>query len=211
MDGEVVTRQGVQVDPRRSVVEVDGRRVAPHPFRWVMLHKPPGCLCTRGDREGRPTVYELLDEADARLFHVGRLDYMSEGLLLLTNDGDTAAALLHPSSQVPRRYEVVVARPVPDDLEERLLRGVQLADGPARVESVARRRAGRRDEVLLELTLREGRNREVRRVMDELGVEIHSLKRVAFGPLDIRDLARGSWRPLEASEIAALESLNRNG
>ena len=176
-----------------------------------MLHKPPGYLCTRADPEGRPTVYDLLGADQAGLFHVGRLDYMSEGLLLLTNEGDVAAALLHPRNRVPRRYEVTVAGPLSEDLGDRLRKGVPLEDGLVRAESYRRLDGGRRDQSRLELTLREGRNREVRRRMDALGLTIHTLKRVAFGPLELKNLPRGSWRALEEHEVAGLRALERKG
>lgn len=211
VDGQVVQVQGVQVDPETSVVQVDGRRVALAPARWVMLHKPPGYLCTRNDPAGRPTVYDLLDPGLADLFHVGRLDYMSEGLLLLTNEGDLAAALLHPRSRVKRRYEITAPRPLPEGIDERLLAGVELDDGMARVESLRRLQGGKRDQCVLQLTLREGRNREVRRLMDEVGVTIHSLKRVTFGSLELKNLPRGSWRALEEHEVARLRALERKG
>ena len=137
------------------------------------------------------------------LFHVGRLDYMSEGLLLLTNDGDAAHALLHPSAETARRYEVTVAAPVDPDVVGRLLEGVALEDGPAKA-SAASLRAGRDGEQVLDITLREGRNREIRRLMDVLGLTIHSLKRVAFGPTKLGDLRRGEWRELTRTEREAL-------
>lgn len=211
VDGQVVVVQGVQVDPANSVVEVDGRRVELAPTRWVMLHKPPGYLCTRSDPSGRPTVYDLLAPDDQRLFHVGRLDYMSEGLLLLANEGDVAAELLHPRSRVTRRYEVTVALPVPDDLEDRLLKGVELDDGVARIESFRRLPGGRRDQSVLQLVLREGRNREIRRLMDAVGLTVHALKRVAFGPLELGGLPRGAWRVLEDHEVARLRARKRKG
>ena len=209
VDGRVVTVQGVQVDPDESVVEVDGRPVRLAEFRWLMLHKPPGYLCTRIDPEARPTVYDLLEPDAVSLFHVGRLDYMSEGLLLLTNEGNVAATLLHPRSEVARRYEVTVARPVPDALDARLLSGVELEDGTARVESIRHLEGGRPDQEVLELTLREGRNREIRRLMSEVGLTIHVLRRVAFGPIELGSLARGAWRPLTATEVGSLRAVNR--
>lgn len=209
VDGELVAVLGTKIDPDTSQVEVDGRRVTLEPPRWIMLHKPPGCLCTRDDPEGRPTVYDLIDPALASLFHVGRLDYMSEGMLLLTNEGSVAELLLHPRNRVLRRYEVTVAGPIPRDVGARLRSGVELEDGPARVDDFGVRAGPRPDQVVLELSLREGRNREVRRMMEAVGLTIHALKRVGFGPLELGDLPRGSWRPLDRSEIDRLRALNR--
>jgi 23S rRNA pseudouridine2605 synthase len=210
VDGEVVSVMGTRIDPDASVVEVDGRIVQLEPARWIMLHKPPGYLCTRSDPDGRPTVYELIDADLASLFHVGRLDYMSEGMLLLTNEGAVAEQLLHPRNRVLRSYEVTVAGPIPRDVGTRLRNGVELDDGPARVDDFRVHSGPRSDQVLLELSLREGRNREVRRMMEAVGLTIHALKRVAFGPLELGDLPRGSWRSLEAGEVDRLRTLTRN-
>ena len=211
VDGEVVTVLGTKVDPQASVVEVDGEQVQLEAARWIMLHKPPGCLCTRSDPEGRPTVYDLIGTEHQSLFHVGRLDYMSEGMLLLTNEGTVAEQLLHPRNRVPRRYEVTVAGPIPRDVGSRLRAGIELEDGPAWVNDFRVRPSLRPDQVLLDLSLQEGRNREVRRMMDAVGLTIHALKRVAFGPLELGNLPRGSWRSLEQAEIDRLRALNRNG
>jgi 23S rRNA pseudouridine2605 synthase len=207
VDGRVVTEQGVRVDPDRAEVEVDGRVVTlPGPV-WVLLHKPPGTICTRHDPGGRRTVYDLLAAEHEGLFHVGRLDMMSEGLLLFTNEGDVAQALLHPSRETPRRYAVLLAPPVPGDLRARLERGVELEDGLARAENVriGRPRDGRG--VRVRLTLREGRNREIRRMMKELGLRVRRLRRTAFGPVELGDLPRGAWRRLTPDETRALRTL----
>jgi len=211
VDGVLVEAPGLQVDPESSVVEVDGRRVRLSATRWVALHKPPGYLCSRGDPRNRPTVYELLPEGELRgLFHVGRLDYMSEGLLLLTNDGDAAHALLHPSAETPRRYEVTLKAPVAQATVDRLLHGIELEDGVARV-AAASLGAERNGEQVLHITLGEGRNREVRRLMEALGLTIHSLKRVAVGPVELGSLARGKWRELTDTERRALSVPDERG
>ena len=211
VDGDVVTVLGTKVDPHASVVEVDGEQVQLEESRWIMLHKPPGCLCTRSDPQGRPTVYGLIGPEHQSLFHVGRLDYMSEGMLLLTNEGTVAEQLLHPRNRVPRRYEVTVAGPIARDVGSRLRAGVELEDGPAWVNDFRVRVGPRPDQVLLDMSLQEGRNREVRRMMEAVGLTIHALKRVAFGPLELGNLPRGSWRTLEQGEIDRLRALNRNG
>ena len=210
VDGQVVSVLGTKIDPGASLVEVDDRLVQIEPPRWIMLHKPPGYLCTRSDPEGRPTIYDLMDADLASLFHVGRLDYMSEGMLLLTNEGDVAEQLLHPRNRVRRRYEVTVAGPVSKSLASRVREGVELDDGLARVEDFRVRPGGRPDQMLLELSLREGRNREVRRLMEAVGLTIHALKRVEFGPLGLENLPPGSWRSLEPGEIDRLRALTRN-
>ncbi len=206
VDGETVREQGVRVDPLRSVVEVDGRRVRPADTRWVLLHKPPRVVCTRTDPGGRPTVYDFLAPEHAGLAHVGRLDVMSEGLLLFTNEGDTARDLLHPSGGVARRYEVWLRDPVPAGLGERIEAGVELEDGPARAEQVRLTRL-EDGSTLLSLTLREGRNREIRRMLRALDVGIRRLRRVGFGPIELGELPAGRWRELAPDEIEALRTL----
>ena len=203
VDGKVVIRPGTRVKPE-SVVEVDGRRVEPSPPRWIVLHKPPGYVCSREDPQKRPTVYDLLPAELRPLFHVGRLDIMSEGLLLLTNDGEAAHRLLHPSSETPRRYQVALVGPPPPHLTDRLLAGVELEDGLAAADE-ARLDSGRgRRGATLQLVLHEGRNREVRRMMKALGVKIGSLTRLSLGPIELGGLRRGEWRDLSEVEIAAL-------
>jgi 23S rRNA pseudouridine2605 synthase len=205
VDGEVVSRQGVRVRPG-SVVEVDGQPVEPAAPRWIALHKPTGYVCTREDPRGRPTVYDLLPSALRSLFHVGRLDIMSEGLLLLTNDGEAAHRLLHPSSETPRRYEVLLVGEPPPDLIRRLLEGVLLEDGLAVADGARLEPSPGGRGTRLVIDLHEGRNREIRRMMDALGVRIRSLKRLAFGTVELGVLRPGEWRelsPEECSEIAA--------
>jgi 23S rRNA pseudouridine2605 synthase len=205
VDGDVVTEMGSRVDPERSRVEVDGRHVELSPARWIALHKTPGTLCTRSDPRGRPTVYDDLPRDHEELFHVGRLDYMSEGLLLLTNEGDLAHGLLHPSAEVEKRYEVGLVEPAPPGLARRLLEGVALEDGPAAADA-ASLLAGRGEGPVLLVTLHEGRNREIRRMLDALGARIRYLKRVAFGPVELGDLPPGAWRELRPEEREALKA-----
>lgn len=205
VDGAVVTELGSRVVPGLQTVEVDGRRAELDPPRWLALHKPPGYVCTRDDPAGRPTVYNLLPDGEVqKLFHVGRLDLLSEGLLLLTNEGDVANRLLHPRYATPRQYEVVVRAPAPPRLAERLLEGVELEDGRAAATEAAVLPGREPGERLVLITLCEGRNREIRRIMERLGATIRSLKRVAFGPVMLGALPPGGHRPLSAEEIREL-------
>jgi 23S rRNA pseudouridine2605 synthase len=200
INGTVVTELGVRVEPGRDRVQVDGRRIQPALSEWYALHKPRGYMSTRSDPEGRPTLYELVPPALQKLFYVGRLDYDSEGLVLLTNDGDTAHRLLHPKYGVEREYEVELASDIESDALDRLRRGVELDDGPARAET-ARRRSGNR----ISLTLREGRKREVRRMLAQVGHTVTRLRRVRYGPIRLGTLRVGEWRHLEERELTALQ------
>lgn len=210
VNGEVVTEMGVKVAPDDRV-ELDGRVVAPEPPMWVKLHKPGGYVTTRDDPQGRPTVYDLLPERFDALFHVGRLDLDSEGLLLLTNEGGVANRLMHPRHQVDRVYVVDVVGAVDDAVRRRLVSGVELEDGVARahtVEVVAREAAGpgvgASAHSRVRILMREGRKREVRRLFDAVGHPVRRLVRERLGPIRLGDLASGEWRELTPEEVEAV-------
>jgi 23S rRNA pseudouridine2605 synthase len=201
VNGTVVRELGTRVHATRDVVEVDGELVREARTEWYALHKPRGYLSTRNDPEGRATLYDLVPPAMRRLFYVGRLDYDSEGLVLLTNDGDTAHRMLHPSFGTEREYEVDLVRNVDPSLVERLLEGVELDDGPARAESV--RSSGPKRLVLV---LKEGRKREVRRMIAAAGHDVARLRRTRYGAVALGPLAPGAWRRLDQTEIEALHA-----
>lgn len=208
VNGAVVTTPGVKAVPGRDEVKVDGRRIgAVQRARYILLNKPRGYVTTRRDPEGRRTVLDLLGGVRDYVYPVGRLDYDSEGLLLLTSDGELAARLTHPRHEVPRVYEAIVAG-VPDDAAiEELRRGVYL-DGRRTSEADVRRGPtvgkGREQTTKLVLTLYEGRNRQVREMCARIGHPVRALQRVRMGPLSLRGLAAGAWRDLTAAEVAAL-------
>jgi 23S rRNA pseudouridine2605 synthase len=204
INGKPATELGVRVDAARDDVRVDGKRIRRAAAEWFALHKPRGYMSTRSDPEGRRTLYELVPPRMRRLFYVGRLDFDSEGLVLLTNDGDVAHRLLHPRYGIDREYDVELDRAVDDDALQQLRRGVQLDDGRARAHTV-RRKGGNR----VVLTLREGRKREVRRMFAELGYDVKRLRRVRYGPIRLDDLPLGEWRALEEREVAALRRVTR--
>jgi 23S rRNA pseudouridine2605 synthase len=211
VNGRVVTVMGVTVDPDRDAVTVDGRPVRQARPEWVALNKPAGHVVTRSDPQGRPTVYDLLP-ADLRgLFHVGRLDAPSEGLLLFTNDGDAAHRLLHPRYRVRREYRVLVAGSLADAAQRALLEGVMLEDGPARAASVRRLSGGPAGRTQLRLVLEEGRKREVRRMLRAVGYPVLRLRRTAYGPIRLGRLPAGQWRRLTGAECAALRAIGRTG
>ena len=210
VNGETVRELGTKADPLRDDIRVDGRRIKlAAERRYILLNKPRGYVTTRSDPERRPTVLDLLGIREY-VYPVGRLDFESEGLLILTNDGDLAARLTHPRYGVARVYEArVLGVPDAHDLA-RLSRGIVI-DGkrtaPADVRITgAPRTAGREPKVTstLKLTLREGRNREVRRMCDAIGHPVEQLTRVAIGPIRDGRLKRGEWRDLTESEVKAL-------
>jgi len=204
--GRVTIAGKTVTDPARDVdadsgVAVDGRYLAGPEERMVfVVHKPPGVLCTANDTHDRPTVVDLVPARGARLYPVGRLDADSTGLILVTNDGDLAQRLTHPSFEVPRTYRATVhPSPVSEHALRRLREGVELEDGrtaPARVRQL---RAG-----VLELTIHEGRNHQIKRMCEAVGHRVRTLQRVRFGLLRLDDLPEGGHRRLKAAEVEVL-------
>lgn len=210
VNGAVVTELGVKVEPERDAVEVDGKPVRPAGATWIAVHKPRGVVSTRRDPEGRRTVYDVVPPRMRRLFHVGRLDRDSEGLMLLTNDGDAAHRLLHPRFEVEREYEVEVERRLDPQTRRRLLEGVPLEDGVARAIRVSRVAAPHGGPPRVRVVLREGRKREVRRLFEAVGNPVLRLVRVRYGPVALGDLAPGAWRPLTAAEVARITATSQD-
>jgi 23S rRNA pseudouridine2605 synthase len=204
----VVRTLGTRVRPGRDRVEVDGVPVESARTRWILFHKPPGTLTTRTDPGGRSTVYDLLPKEARGLRYVGRLDQDTEGLLLLTNEGDALHRLTHPSGEVEREYEASVKGVPNAGVLRRMEEGVELEDGPARAYKVRLLRKTREGAVL-SLVLLEGRKREVRRLLEAVGCPVLRLKRVRFGPVRLGALAAGAWRELNVDEIRALKAAAR--
>ncbi len=204
VDGVVVTEQGVRVDPRSAVIRVDGERVPTAPDVVVLaLNKPRGIVCTMRDERGRPCVGDLVADRADRLFHVGRLDADTEGLLLLTNDGDLAQRLAHPSHGVEKTYVATVPAPIGRDVGRRLRSGVELEEGTVKVDSFAVLEAlpGR---ALVELTLHEGRKHVVRRLLEAVGHPVESLVRTRFGPVRLGQQRPGTLRAIDGAELRSL-------
>ncbi len=206
INGRPVTAPGARVVPGADTVSLDGRVVKPAPRRWVVLNKPTGVLCTRGDPHGGRTVYDLLPGRMAGLRYVGRLDRDTSGLLLLTNEGDLAAALAHPSGRVEREYLARVRGRITARALKRLKGGVELEDGFARPRRVRRVALGD-DRWGVTLVLAEGRKREVRRLLEAVGHPVSALVRTRFGPFRLGGLKAGGWRPARKSELAAARAL----
>lgn len=202
----IVTELGFQVDPEKDAVMVDGSRVFPEPEKhYIAYNKPAGEVTTVYDPEGRETVMDRFRGYPVRLFPVGRLDYDSEGLLLLTNDGEMMNQLLHPSFEIPKSYLTKVSNSVTED-KIRLLRSGVMIDG--KITSPAEVRLIRKDAFSTDLliTIHEGRNRQVRKMIESIGHQVVRLKRVRFGPVYLGDLPSGMWRRLTEEEIMKLRS-----
>jgi 23S rRNA pseudouridine2605 synthase len=209
VNGRVVRELGTTVDPDRDRVAVDGRPVRPVArHTYILLHKPRGVVSTASDPAGRETVVDLVPSA-ARLYPVGRLDYDSEGLLILTDDGDLTLALTHPRHEVEKEYHALLDRPLPDDALDRLRRGVPLDGRPTAPATIERAwRDGPRE--WLRVTIREGRNRQVRRMIEAVGGRVLRLVRSRIGPIALDDdLAPGAWRRLTEQEVGRLREAGR--
>jgi len=205
VDGETVLTLGTKIVPGEARVELDGKPVEESNTRWVLFHKPPGVVTTRTDPQGRPTVFSLLPEDMAGLRYVGRLDQPTEGLLLLTNEGDLLHRLTHPSFEVEREYQAWVKGVPTRDTLRQLTKGVELEDGPARATKAEVIRPDRWGAVVA-LVLQEGRKREVRRLLEAVGHPVMRLVRVRFGPIRLGSLPAGQWRELTDPEIRSLRA-----
>jgi 23S rRNA pseudouridine2605 synthase len=204
VDGEIVTRLGTKVDPATAVIRVSGRRLPPaSPHVYLVLNKPRGVVSTMSDPEGRRTLSDFVGDRSERLFHVGRLDTDTEGLILLTNDGDFAQRVAHPSYELDKTYVAEVDGVVTRATLKRLLAGVTLEDGPVEV-SAAKVVSTGADRSIVELVIHEGRNRIVRRLLDEVGHPVRKLTRTAIGPVLLRGLKRGALRELTLDELGVL-------
>ena len=204
VNGTVVTELGTKVDPTLDRVEVDGTPIRLSEARWVRFHKPAGVLCTAKDTHGRRTIYDLLPREHSSLRYVGRLDLDTEGLLLLTNDGDIANRLQHPHYKVEREYEVSVRGVLSKKDLARLRVGVVLDDGLARPVRI-RVAAPVEEYGKLTLVMTEGRKREVRRLMYAVGYPVVTLRRIRFGPVKLGKLPSGKWETLSSHDVLALE------
>lgn len=203
VDGDPVRDLGTKVDPVQQRVAVDGRPVRLERHVYWLVNKPRGYLCTNYDPAGRPRVVDLVPHVNQRVYTVGRLDEESEGLVLLTNDGDLANRLMHPRFGVEKTYLVQVAgRPTREDLQ-RLLKGVWLSEGHVRARRVKRLRQ-QGESTWLEIVLSEGKNREIRRMLARLGHKVLMLRRTALGPIVLGRLRNGKSRPVMGRELAAL-------
>jgi len=204
VDGEIVRRYGARVDPDHQIIKVDGRRIpSRQDLVYLAFNKPAGVLTTMSDDRGRPTISDFLGDRAERLYHVGRLDFDTEGLMLLTNDGDLAHRLAHPRYGVAKTYLADVAGPPPRDLGRRLVTGIELEDGVASADKFrVIDQAGSR--ALVEITLHEGRKHIVRRLLAEAGHPVSRLVRTQVGPVTLGSLRPGSTRALTTREIGEL-------
>ena len=207
VNGRIITEMGVQVDENADTVTVDGEIIRPEEEKhYIAYNKPIGEVTTASDPEGRATVMDKFSDYPVRLFPVGRLDYDSEGLLLLTNDGDMMNRVLHPSHEVLKTYWTKMSAHVTQEEIAALRKGVMIDGKLTSPASVRLIRENTFDTVLL-ISIHEGRNRQVRKMAEAVGHKVISLRRVGFGPVSLGDLPTGMWRPLTGEEIARLKEI----
>ena len=204
VDGKTVTELGIKVDAVAQKVCVDGERIKFQKKQYFLVNKPAGVVCTNSDPQGRPRVIDLLPPWHGRLFSVGRLDETSEGLLIVTNDGELAHALAHPKFQVERVYRCIIAGIPTDEAFTSLRQGLHFTEGKFRMRDIRRLKSNSKS-TLVEVILTEGQNREVRRMFARVGHKVLKLKRTAFGPLKLGELDSAAYRPLTPSEVRVLK------
>ncbi len=204
VDGKTVRTLGIKVDPDTQNVCVDGERIKPEKKRHYLVNKPPGVHCTNADPMGRTRVIDLLPPTSGRLFTVGRLDEGSEGLILVTNDGELAHKLAHPKFQVERLYRALVAGTPTDETLRQLRQGMYFTEGKFHVRDIRRIKTNG-NATIVEVVLTEGQNREVRRLFARVGHKVMKLKRIGFGPLRLSNIPTGAYRPLTPVELKVLQ------
>ncbi|MGB3966075.1 MAG: pseudouridine synthase, partial [Planctomycetota bacterium] len=205
VNGELVTELGVRIDPEQDDVRFDGSRVRPERSTYVLFNKPKGVVCTNARHEQKKRVIDFLPTVKGRLFTVGRLDLDSEGLILLTNDGNFAFELTHPRFGVPKLYAVELRGRIEQRDIDKARGGVWLSEGPTTGMNVKVERTGK-DSTFMKVTLREGKNREIRRVFAKLGYPVIELKRIRIGELTLHGLSPGEWRFLQRHEVDGLRA-----
>jgi len=200
VNGEIVRELGTKVDPDKDLITVDGQATAKAQLVYLAFHKPLYCITSKSDPQGRPTIMDFLPPAYQELHPVGRLDWNTEGLLLLTNDGELTFKITHPSYEIEKTYLVWTETGVGKKELEKLAGGINLEDGPT-----SPGRARLIEPGLIELTIHEGRNRQVRRMMGSLNLPVKRLQRISLGPIELKDLSPGKFRKLTQKEINNLK------
>lgn len=206
VNGQTVTEMGTKVNPERDVIEVDGEIISKEKRIYILLNKPEGYITSVDDPRGRKTVLDLVDDVEQRIYPVGRLDYDTSGLLLLTNDGQLTYILTHPSHEIDKTYLTEVEGRITNKESDKLKNGVKLEDG---ITAPAKLEIHKRDEkhTSFSLTIHEGRNRQVRRMCDAVGHPVINLKRTSLGPLTLDGLNKGDYRYLTDQEVKYLKNL----
>lgn len=208
IDGNVITTLGTKIDPSHQNIMFDEEEVHPKPITWIMLNKPPGYLSTAKDPSGKPTFLELLPKDKHHLFAVGRLDFLSEGLLLITNDGYRANKIIHPRYEIEKEYLVITPDKINTDQLNRLKNGFPIQHDFLKVERIHQiNDFNMKNQRMYSIIIKEGKNRHIRRMLDYINIRIKKLKRVRIGPINLADVSSGEWRNLTKDEIQKIHDL----
>ena len=205
IDGEIVRILGTKVNPDTQIVNCNGKRVLPESSVTLLLNKPPKVICTSDDPQGRTTALDLIENLPERVYTVGRLDFMSEGLIIVTNDGQLAHALMHPRYHIDKTYKVWIDQPLGYHQLKKMKRGIPNKGETLRVLEIDEGRHTRKG-VEYTIVLGEGKNRHIRRLMEHFDKKIFRLMRIAIGPLRLDDLKVGEWRPAKPAELKILRN-----
>lgn len=205
INGDIVTELGTKVVPGQQKIECNGKLVAKEATVTLLLNKPPKVICTSDDPQGRTTVLDLLEDLPERIYTVGRLDFMSEGLIVVTNDGDLAHSLMHPRYHVPKVYKVWIDTPLGHHQRPKMMRGIPSKGETLRVLDIDEGRHTKQG-VEYTITLGEGRNRHIRRLMEHFEKKVFRLQRIAIGPIRLDDLKTGEWRRAKPAELKLLRA-----
>ena len=206
LNGKVVLTPGVDVDEQNDSVTVDGIKVSlPSSFTYILFNKPKGCVCTAKDEKGRKTIFDFIDLPNKRLFSVGRLDYDSEGMLILTNDGELSYRLTHPSNEIPKTYVVKIEGQINNEQLSKLRSTLELPGGGVSHHAKVKVLEEMKDFTRLQVTIYEGKNRQIRRMFESIEKNVVFLKRVSIGEFKLGGLSRGGWRYLTPEEVFYLQ------
>jgi len=208
VDGKIIVEQGVKIDPDINKITIDGNKVKIQKKHWIMLNKPPKYICSSDDPENRQSFLDLLPNNLGRLYTIGRLDFMSEGLLIVTNDGNLSYRLSHPSFEVKKVYEVHTVEKLSDKDLKKMERGIICDGEKLKVLKIHEKRIKGKHFCYI-ITLTEGRFRHIRRMFAALNIHLKKLKRIRIGPLKLGELKTGEWRFLEKDEIESLKNINK--
>lgn len=208
LNGKLVQAPGVEVDETNDTVTVDGNKISlPSQFTYILFNKPKGCVCTSSDDKGRKTIFDFVDLPNKRLFSIGRLDYDSEGMLILTNDGELSYRLTHPSNEIPKTYTVKIEGSISESDVAKLRGKVELPGGGVSHHAKVKVVETDNNSTKLSVTIFEGKNRQIRRMFESVDKTVIFLKRVAIGDFRLGGLSRGGWRYLSEQEIFYLQNI----
>jgi pseudouridine synthase len=209
VNGKKVTTLGTKIDPDHNIVTFDGQIVKPKPIIWIMLNKPPEYVSTARDPSGKPSFLELLPKEKQYLFAVGRLDFLSEGLLLITNDGDSANNIIHPRYEIEKEYQVTSPDEISPHQMNEMMQGLIVDEEILSVKSISKI-SNIGGYWIYSIILMEGKNRHIRKMLKKMNIRVKKLKRIRIGPIQLTSLQTGKWRYLSKEEIDLIEKLTKN-